>query len=375
MEYVRKTFTFEGKRYTVRGHTEKEAIMKMANKIRDLEEGRVVISGSMTVEDWGLKALAVYRPNQSETTRVSDKIKMKSGIFQYIGNRPIKSIKKIDLQEVLNKQKGKSRAHIKKIRQLIQFIFSTAAAEKLIAEDPSRNLIEPSGYKGERRQITPEERKHYMLVHNDDERFVMFDIMLFCGLRPEEVRNLKGKDIQTTKRGKRLYHILHVPGTKTDNAERFVPIPDELYEKIKDTPKAQYICLNKLGEKHTANSYRSVLKALRRAMNISMGCKVERNALVPPYPLAKDFVPYDFRHTYCCDLQKAKVDIRTAQQLMGHSDITLTANIYTHADNETLVEAAKQIKDYSKKKVVKKHVKRKRVTHPVTQSAVTVGNT
>ena len=37
MDYIRKTFTFEGKRYTVRGKTEKEAIMKMANKIRYIQ--------------------------------------------------------------------------------------------------------------------------------------------------------------------------------------------------------------------------------------------------------------------------------------------------------------------------------------------------
>ena len=49
-EYIRKTFTFEGKRYTVRGKTEKEAFMKMANKIRDLEEGTVVISGNTLVD-------------------------------------------------------------------------------------------------------------------------------------------------------------------------------------------------------------------------------------------------------------------------------------------------------------------------------------
>ena len=89
MEYIRKTFTFEGKRYTVRGKTEKEAIMKMANKQRDLEEGRVVVSGNMTVETWALKAIAVYRPNQAEKTRKSDIAKMKSGIFKYIGNRPL----------------------------------------------------------------------------------------------------------------------------------------------------------------------------------------------------------------------------------------------------------------------------------------------
>ena len=72
MEYIRKTFTFEGKRYTVRGKTEKEAIMKMANKIRDLEEGRIVVSGNMTVEAWAMKANAVYRPKQASKTRKSD---------------------------------------------------------------------------------------------------------------------------------------------------------------------------------------------------------------------------------------------------------------------------------------------------------------
>ena len=68
-----------------------------------------------------------------------------------------------------------------------------------------------------------------------------------------------------------------------------------------------------------------------------------RNQLIPPYPLADDFVPYDLRHTYCTDLQKKGIDIRTAQYLMGHSDISLTANIYTHADNSTILETAKLI--------------------------------
>ncbi len=72
-----------------------------------------------------------------------------------------------------------------------------------------------------------------------------------------------------------------------------------------------------------------------------MGYKVYRNQLVPPYPLADDFVPYDLRHTFCTDLQKKGIDIRTAQYLMGHSDIQMTANIYTHADTSTIPEAAR----------------------------------
>ena len=48
---VTKTFTYEGRRYYIRAKTEQEALIKMANKIRDLEEGKVVLSGNMTVSE------------------------------------------------------------------------------------------------------------------------------------------------------------------------------------------------------------------------------------------------------------------------------------------------------------------------------------
>lgn len=57
--------------------------------------------------------------------------------------------------------------------------------------------------------------------------------------------------------------------------------------------------------------------------------------------LASDWVPYDLRHTYCTDLQRAGIDIRTAQKLMGHANISITADIYTHVDEEQILDAAK----------------------------------
>ena len=351
-EYITKSFTYEGQRYFVRGKTEQEAIFKMANKIRDLQDGKYALSGNMTVEAWALKANEVYRPNQKEVTRHAELNKMKSAIFDYIGSRPLKSIRKIELQELLNKQAGHSKSHIRKVRQLMQFIFSTALTEKLIREDPSVGLIEPSGYKHTRRQLTEEEREHYMKVRLDDDRFVAFDLMLFCGLRPSEAQNVRGSDVRVMSNAAgEEYHVLHVPGTKTANAERFVPIPGILFSRVQSVPADRYICTTVTGVKHTENSFRWSFHALKRAMNISMGCKLYRNELVPPYPLADDFVPYNFRHTYCCDLQKANVDIRTAQQLMGHSDISLTANIYSHADNMTVISAADQLREYASSKM------------------------
>ena len=78
-------------------------------------------------------------------------------------------------------------------------------------------------------------------------------------------------------------------------------------------------------------------------MNLSMGAKTYRNELIPPLPLADDFTPYLFRHTFCTDLKKKGVDVRIASELMGHASIRTTADIYDHADDDTLMMAARQM--------------------------------
>ncbi len=45
---------------------------------------------------------------------------------------------------------------------------------------------------------------------------------------------------------------------------------------------------------------------------------------------------YCLRHTFATDLQRAGVPLNVAKELMGHSDITVTANVYTHRDNAVL---------------------------------------
>lgn len=81
-----------------------------------------------------------------------------------------------------------------------------------------------------------------------------------------------------------------------------------------------------------------------------MGAKIYRNALIPPMPLAGDFTPYCLRHTYCTDLCRAGVDIRTAQRLMGHANISITADIYTHVDVNEIMKAGELLNQYLKVK-------------------------
>ena len=57
----------------------------------------------------------------------------------------------------------------------------------------------------------------------------------------------------------------------------------------------------------------------------------------------KDLQMYCLRHTYCTDLQSAGVPINVARELMGHSSIALTAQIYTHMTGDVFSAAAEKI--------------------------------
>ncbi|MBR5281063.1 MAG: tyrosine-type recombinase/integrase family protein [Clostridia bacterium] len=336
-EYIRKTFTYNGKRYTVRGKTEEEALRKLIEKQIELKNNDTQLS-DITVKTWAYKVMETYKPNVSEEYKRQMLYRLNGHILPAIGAKKLKDVTPLDCQLILNSQKGKSKSHIEKIYQELNFIFFTAVKNDLIRKNPADGVEKPSGTNRKRRALTPEERKHLLAVLPSDPRFVFFALMLYCGCRPAEAANVLYEDVKEIDG----VAVLHIRGTKTANADRYVPIPDAL-KPVLLTKKSGLVATTLSGGKHYYSSYKRMVAALERAMNISMGCTVYRNELIPPLPLAEDFVPYLLRHTYCTDLKKMGVDVRIAKQLMGHSNITTTANIYDHNDNESLLIAIKQM--------------------------------
>ncbi|MCR4849822.1 MAG: site-specific integrase [Lachnospiraceae bacterium] len=332
------TFTYLGKVYKVRADTIEDLYMKKANKLRDLKENIVIYNSNTTLDQWADIAFDTYK---KDTTGLYDmKKRYKKYVSPVIGSRPIGSVKAVQCQEILNGCSGMSFSHVEKLRQEMSFLFETAVDNQLIPFNPAKKLRLPENVKGSRRSITEHERAHLLACYEKDPAYLLFFIILKAGCRPEEAVNLIGRDIDHQKR------LLHIRGTKTKNSDRYVPISDDLYAAIKNTRPFDPVAPNREGRKHTKSSYDRLCAHLRRDMNISMGCKVYRNALIPPLPLADDFVPYCLRHTYCTDLCKAKVDIRTAQRLMGHANISITANIYTHVDIDDIMKAGELLEAY-----------------------------
>lgn len=52
------------------------------------------------------------------------------------------------------------------------------------------------------------------------------------------------------------------------------------------------------------------------------------------------------RHSYATCLYHAGVDLRTAQQLLGHASIEMTARIYTHLEAEDGLKVSGKLDDY-----------------------------
>ena len=331
-----KKITIDDHRYTIRADSTEELAVKIAMKKRDIEENKVRITGSMTVKEWVKICLGTYKVNVSPDVLETMTLRINRHIVSQIGSYKLRNIKPIQCQAIINAQAGMSYSHVTKLMQEMKFIFARAVDNHLIAENPAANLVRPVCIKGERRAITDHERKHLLAVADADPAYNLFLLMLYCGCRPGEAVGCIGKDIQMIGG----YRMLHIRGTKTKNSDRIVPLPNDMYERVKDAGPFEPLASNAARRMHTESSYNRLVSRLRRDMNISMGCRVYRNKLLPPFPLADDFVPYDLRHTYCTDLQKAGIDIRTAQKLMGHADIRITANIYTHVGTDRIVEAA-----------------------------------
>ncbi len=337
---ITRAFTFEGKRYYISGTTETELEVKKAMKLRDLQEGKYTISKDMTFKNWAILCMETYKqPTVAENTYENYMSILERCVIRPIGHKPISRIRPIDCQMVVNAQAGKSISQINMTIRLMRFVFNKAVKEKLILENPADDLAKPKGTRLKRRAVTPREREAFLTVTEDTDRFNIFLLMYYCGCRPGEAIKVKRSDIELVDD----VPILHVRGTKTAYADRYVPMPFILYERIKSLPQGDLVAPNGHGKLMTKQAYKRCWHMLWREMNLAMGCETYRNKLVEPYPLSDDFVPYCLRHTYCTDLQKKGVDIRTAQRLMGHADIRMTANVYTHVDTESILEAAKLI--------------------------------
>ena len=275
-------------------------------------------------------------------------------IIPYFKNYKLCDIQEDDCQRFLNQYVGKSKAMVSKLRMTLRRIMRKAKKQKLIPDNPAEDIVLPQVTQGSRRPITDEERAMILETAKTHYAGTMVLTMLYCGLRPIEVRNLKWADIDFTN------DLLTVTKSKTAaGTGRKLPIPPQLKTAlIEHKLKGQndeWVFVRYKNHKLPLdeNSFYHAWHNFKREMDIANGATVYRNQITKS-TLAPDLEPYLLRHTFCTDCQAAGVPLNVAKELMGHSDISVTAKIYTHMVDEVFEQNRKRLAEYASFKEQKK---------------------
>lgn len=364
-KYFTVKITVDGIQYWVRGKTKLEARKKAEAKRAELEAGRQIINGNMTVSEWAKIWLDTYKKktvNKSYYRDITGQVKNR--ILPYIGKKRVRNVRPAELQKILNEMSDDfSASYIRSVRDLLKGMFREAYRNSMTLKDPAEGITLPKAKeKKKRRSITARERELTLQVAETNRGGLFVLIMLYAGLRPGEVAALQWTDIDMEGHIINVTKALKSDGVigppKTDAGKRKVPIPEPLYNRLSiETHKPfDYVCRNSIGKPLNRNGIRRLWEGFARDLNIAAGCKVFRNQVQPPY-FVNDLTLYCYRHTYCTDLQAAGVPINVARELMGHKNISVTAQIYTHQSEEAFDDAAAKIEAFHNGKVAPKVAK------------------
>jgi integrase len=318
----RYRFSYNGKLYNVFANSDREAGRLIAEKKQQLEENSALRSGALTLKAWAPECIEAYKTRQSKRTRSDFEYLVDHAILSQIGDLQLKEITPIDCQKVINRCSGKSSSWINAVYQALRFLFSKAVINNLIKKDPTEGLERPKGTRGHRRALTPEERNSLLRAAPSRRSWWVYLLMVLCGCRPSEAANCKRSDIsEVIDRSGRIRHLLHIRGTKTAQADRYVPLTARLWDLVQDLPADEYISITQNGTKHGQNWSRH-FETLKNAAG-----------------LGDDLTPYCLRHEFGTECARRGLDIRVTMRLMGHATIAMTAEIYTNLEQADILQA------------------------------------
>ncbi len=241
-------------------------------------------------------------------------------------------------------KKGYSTIHT--IRGVMRQVFGMAEADDLIRKNPFgfelATVVVNDSVK--REAITRKQERDFLNFIREDRHFSRyydaFYILFNTGLRISEFCGLTGADIDfdsmrinvdhQLQRTSGMQYIIEKP--KTESGKHFVPMTEEVAEcfrriiKSRKKPKIEFMVDGITGFLFLDKNDKPMValhweKYFQHAVEKYNGIyRVQLPAITP----------HVCRHTFCSNMAKAGMNPKTLQYIMGHADISVTLNTYTH---------------------------------------------
>lgn len=266
----------------------------------------------------------------------------------------IPKIRAMDIQDIIiSLAPNYARTTLKEIKSTAQQILQLAVDNRIIDYNPACAVkipnISPKNEDEKRRALTEEEQRWIIDTPHRAKTVAM--IMMLAGLRRGEVVPLLWADIDLSentisisKSMERIGNGWSVKqGAKTDAGVRKVYIPSILSDYLKSLDKGNnmLVCPDSNGNIMSLSAWGKMWDSYLAELNFKYGnfdklldFKKPKSRFAPvkiPMIIPK-ITPHWLRHTFITSMYLAGVDVLTAKEQAGHSDINTTLAIYTHLD-------------------------------------------
>lgn len=361
-----------GNRHAIYAKTLSELREKEKQITKDTLEGLKSEGRSLSLDD-------IFNVWKSLKRGIRDNT-MSNYIYMYetfikpsIGKSKITSVKKSDVKRFYNylvDQRGLQPSTVDGINNVLHQLFDMAVDDMYIRINPATNVLKElkksHAYKSEQRHALTKDQQNLFLSflksHNIYSHwYPIFAVMVGTGLRVGELTGLRWCDIdldndyidvnhtliyfshRIEKSIKGNYYTINKP--KTVKSERQIPMLDFVkeafmmekeYQKLADI-KCQsvidgytdFIFLNYEGNVQNSQNLNRTIKRVIRDCNDAEFLKDEN-----PKVLLPNFSCHSLRHTFTTRLCEAGVNVKVIQDVLGHTDITTTLNIYAEATKD-----------------------------------------
>lgn len=353
-------FVYQGERHVLYGKNVKALAKKMQDMKYELEHGFYCKESNVTVEDW----FKVWIKEYKENTVKQGTIEAYGQNFElYIkpefGNKKLSQIRAEHVQRLLNRLAEKhSPSTIKLSYVIMNGMYKQAVKNKLVRENPvSVASVPRQKQKKKIRVMSLEEQKLFLQYAKESPYNDLYVVALGTGMRLGELRGLMWEDIDFKEKiihVRRTMRYFHGKGTmldapKTESSNRDIPMLDNVYEVLKQHRKEQLKTKLYLGEFWKAdfenlvftNRWGSHLSDT--AINMDMG-KIEGKIKETGVEF-EHIYPHVLRHTFATRGLEKGIPPKVMQELLGHTSITMTLDIYSHVLPDTKAKELQKIAD------------------------------
>lgn len=328
---------------------------KEAEIQRDLADGIDYAAGEISVADLVDRYMSLKRDIGHNTKRaygtVINRIKESEFGQMKVRNVKLSDAKRfyIDLHDT-----GSKRNTISIYHSVLRPTFEMAVDDDMIRKNPFKfkvaDIIPDDAVK--RTALTKQQQENYLRFIQENGQDNYYDdivILMGTGLRVSELYGLTKKDVDFKKRLIFIDHQLcrtaekpyFVKSPKTTSGVRCIPMSDVVYMALKrvvanrQPPTVEllvdgysgFLFLDKAGMPKVAMHLENYMRGMQKKMERIYGKSFPR------------VTPHVLRHTFCTNMQRAGIDVKSLQYLMGHSNVSVTLDVYTHVDFHAVQEA------------------------------------